>query len=160
MAWAPRIGPNRVLARIWIRVVNRITQFDLNQKGNPLFSSFHLASSPDKAKSLSSQNLAAQHLRRRYSIANSGDHSDHVRTSTEPPRRPLPFYQLSFPRRSPELGENRFETLASSSSDLLRTPSDRNKNEICRPPIPSLPSGRWDPWAEPPFAGERSVRNG
>ncbi|KAL4283846.1 hypothetical protein GQ457_16G016410 [Hibiscus cannabinus] len=110
MAWAPRIGPNRVWAWIRIRVVNRITQFDSNQKAL--------------------KNLAAQHLRRRYSIANS----------------------CNFPTI--------FEMLASSSSDLLRPPSDRNENEICRPPIPSLPFDRWDPWAEPPFAGECSVRNG
>ncbi|KAL4290369.1 hypothetical protein GQ457_14G013330 [Hibiscus cannabinus] len=90
----------------------------------------------------------------------SGERSGRLRTSTEPPRRPLSFYQLSFPRHSPKLGENGFETLDSSSPDLLRPPSDRNENEICCSPSTGQASDRWDSPFAAPITGNRKGQDG
>ncbi|KAL4353845.1 hypothetical protein GQ457_06G015490 [Hibiscus cannabinus] len=61
---------------------------------------------------------------------------------------------------SPELGEKGFETLDSSSPDLLRPPSDRNKNEICRSPLIGQASDRWDSSENAPTVGDRTRAEG
>ncbi|KAL4342527.1 hypothetical protein GQ457_08G017290 [Hibiscus cannabinus] len=63
-------------------------------------------------------------------------------------------WPVGFPRYPPEVDENGLEATVIDGSDLSYPPLDHLGFEICRPPVPSLPSDRWDSPGNAPVTGD------